>query len=237
MRCAISRKSPLRFALLSAAVWLAAASVASAHFVWIDSSTEGEKTLVKSGFGEPDGWDPDLIDKISATVYSVKSKSGLTKLDMKLDDVEKEYRTTIEGATPSAIVASTDYGVVQFGPSPPGYLRYTAKRLLGDPKKWDDSATSSLRVELVAKFAGDHVDLQALYLGKPAAAAKIKAALPGGDEVEMVTDAEGRATWKLAGPGNYGCYVGVKTPEEGTHGEKKYAVLMDYTTLSFAIAK
>ena len=237
MRCVISRQSRLGFALLSAAVWLAAASVASAHFVWIDSATEGEKTLVKSGFGEFDGWDPELIDKISATVYSVKTASGLKKLDMTLDAVEKEYRTTIDSAAPTTIVGTTDYGVVQFGPSPPGYLRYTAKRLLGEPKKWDDSATSSLRVELVAKFVGDHVDLQALYLGKPAAAAKIKASLPNGDQVEMVTDAEGRATWKLAGPGNYGCYVGVKTPEEGTHGEKKYAVLMDYTTLSFAIAK
>ncbi len=237
MRCAISQRSTLSLTLLSAAVWLAPASVASAHFVWIDSTTEGEKTLVRSGFGELDGWDPDLIDKVSATVYSVKSKSGLTKLVMKLDDVEKEYRTTIDGAAPSAIVASTDYGVVQFGPSPPGYLRYTAKRLLGDPKSWDDSATSSFRVELVAKFAGENVELQALYLGKPAAQAKIKASLPGGDEVEMITDAAGRARWKLAGPGNYGCYVGVKTPEEGTHGEKKFAVLMDYATLSFALAK
>ncbi|MBA4018593.1 MAG: hypothetical protein C0483_15620 [Pirellula sp.] len=237
MRCAISRKSPLRFAALSAAMLLASASIASAHFVWIDSTTEGEKTLIKSGFGEPGGWDPDLIDKISATVYSVKSKSGLKKLDMKLDTVEKEYRTTIEGAAPAAIVGTTDYGVVQFGPSPAGYLRYTAKRLLGDPQKWNDSATSSLRIELVAKFAGDHVDLQALYLGKPAADAKIKATLPNGDEVEMVTDAKGRAIWQLAGPGNYGCYLGVKTPKEGTHGEKKYAVLMDYTTLSFTVAK
>ncbi len=237
MHCAVSRNPSVRFALLSTAVWWVAASVASAHFVWIDSSTEGGKTLVKSGFGELDGWDPDLIDKISATVYSVKSKSGLTKLDMKLDDMEKEYRATIDGAAPTAIVGSTDYGVVQFGPSPPGYLRYTSKRLLGDPKRWNDSATSSFRVELVATFAGDRVELQALYLGKPAAAAKIKASLPEGDEVEMITDSEGRASWKIAGPGNYGCYVGVKTPEEGTHAGKKYAVLMDYATLSFALPK
>lgn len=237
MHCAVSCNPFVRFALLSTAVWWAAASVASAHFVWIDSSTEGEKTLVKRGFGELGGWDPDLIDKISATVYSVKSKSGLTKLDMKLDDVAKEYRATIDGAAPTAIVGSTDYGVVQFGTNPAGYLRYTAKRLLGDPKRWNDSPTSSFRVELLAELVGDRVELRALYLSKPVTAAKTKASLPEGDEVEMITDSEGRASWKVAGPGNYGCYVGVKTPEEGTHAGKKYAVLMDYTTLSFALAK
>ncbi|MGC3968693.1 MAG: hypothetical protein QM775_15370 [Pirellulales bacterium] len=213
------------------------ASIASGHFVWIETEAKEGKTLVKSGFGEPEGWDPDLVGKITQTKYWTKSGDELKPLDMKLDEKEQEIRTTVDGAAPAVIVASTEYGVVQFGPSPASMLRYTAKYLAGAPTAWKDSATSSLRVELVAKAEGDSVALQALHLGKPAAGAKIKATNPNGDEVEMTTDDAGKATWKLVGPGKYGCYFGVTTPEEGSAGDKKYAALKDYTTLSFEIAK
>jgi uncharacterized GH25 family protein len=227
-----------RFAAVAAAlVCVSVASIASAHFVWIDAEARDGKTVVKSGFGEPEGWDPDLVGKITQTKYWMKSGDELKPLDMKLDEKEQEIRATVDGPAPAVIVASTEYGVVQFGPNPASLLRYTAKRLGGAPKSWKDKATKSLRVELVAKADGDSIALQALFLGKPAAGAKIKATNPNGDEVEMTADDAGKATWKLAGPGKYGCYFGVTTPEEGAVGDKKYAALKDYTTLSFEIGK
>jgi uncharacterized GH25 family protein len=222
--------------LLWTAFW---STAASGHFVWIETSSEGKGTLVRAGFGEAGGWDPDLIDKIKNSRFWTRSAGGATApLAIAVDEKEKEYRAKIEGERPAAVLAATDYGVVQFGKFPPSWLRYTSKHLTGAPGEWNDKTpTKELRVELLAEYDGDAVKLQALFLGKPPAEATIKGETPDGKTVELKTDAEGRARWPISGPGLYSCYVGATTETPGELEGKKYEVLKDYAALNFRIGE
>jgi uncharacterized GH25 family protein len=219
------------FALV--ALWGAAAS---AHFVWIETSPAEKGTLVRAGFGEAGGWDPDLIDKIKNSRFWTRANDGATPLAIAVDDKEKEYRTTIEGPAPAAVLAATDYGVIQFGKAPTSWLRYTSKHLVGAPAEWNDKTpTKELRIEVLAEPDGDAVKLQVLFLGKPAADAVIKGETPDGKPVELKTDAEGRARWPLSGEGLYSCFVGVTTETPGELDGKKYVAMKDYAALNFRI--
>jgi hypothetical protein len=223
-------------AMSALALVLCAAATASAHFVWIESTTKDGATLVRAGFGEGGSWDEPLVDKIAQTKYWARVEGKLEPLALPLDKEANEYRGKVSGKTPSAIVAVCDYGIFQRGPKA-AHLQYTAKNLIGAPAAWQDSTPNKdLRIELLASLDGDAVKLQALMLGKPLALAKIKATNPDGSDVELKTDAEGIARWPLVGGGVYRCYVGTPTPEAGELNGKKFEVKMDYTSLTFEIA-
>ncbi|MCE9604446.1 MAG: hypothetical protein K8U03_06015 [Planctomycetia bacterium] len=222
--------------LLGLAALLVGVSSAGAHFVWIETTAKEGQLLVRSGFGESGGWDIDLVDKIKATKYWARTGGVLEPLALPLDTTEKEYRAKITGKAPSAIIGQCDYGVIQFGNSPASLLRYTAKSLVGAPAAWQDSTPNKdLRIELIASVEGEAVKLQALFLGKPLADAKIKADIPDGKSVEFKTDSTGTAHWPLVGGGTYRCYVGTTTKKPGELDGKKYDVLKDYTSLTFEI--
>ncbi len=212
------------------------ASTANAHFVWIETEPSGSESLIRSGFGEPDGWDPDLVDRMQAAKFWLRGAEDLKPLDLKLDAKEREYRGLVSGTRPASVIGSCDFGVIQLGSNPPSWLRYTAKSLIGAPKDWpQQQATADLRIELLATLDGVDVRLDALHLGKPLAGAKIKCTSPKDQRLELVTDADGVARWPLAGDGLYACYVGVTVPSAGTNDGKSYEVLKDYTTLTFRV--
>jgi uncharacterized GH25 family protein len=223
-------------AMSALAVVLCAAATASAHFVWIESTTKDGTTSVRAGFGEGGNWDEPLVDNIKQTKYWARVDGKLEPLALPLDKETSEYRGKVTGKTPSAIIATCDYGIFSRGQKP-GHLQYTAKNLIGAPAAWQDSTRNKdLRIELLASLDGDAVKLQALMLGKPLALAKIKATNPDSSDIELKTDAEGIARWPLVGGGVYRCYVGTPTPESGEHNGKKFEVKMDYTSLTFEIA-
>lgn len=219
-----------------ALLFLGQPSSASAHFVWIETAAEGDRLAVRSGFGEMSGWDPDLVDRMKDSQFWTRGAGGLQPLAVAVDEKEKEYRTTVEGTKPTTVLAATNFGVIQFGASPPSWLRYTAKNLVGEPKTWgDDQPTKDLRIELLASLDADRVTLKALHLGKPLAGAKIKGENAKGESVELTTDEQGVAHWPMVGAGRYACYVGTTTKTGGELNGKKYDVLKDYTTLTFTI--
>src|SRR5688500_2841612 len=124
----------------SAAVLLTlfVAAQATAHFVWINSDATSIGLLVRCGFGALDGWDADLVERMSKSVFWTR-KSGETKtVAVPLDAKEKEYRAMLPGPSPDAVLAATDFGVIAFGGNPPSWLRYTAKHLVGKPETWND---------------------------------------------------------------------------------------------------
>ena len=227
---------PLRSFIVAFAAASIFASSALAHFVWIETKPTDAGLLVRSGFGEIDGWDPDFVDRMANSTFWVRSGTGLKPLSLPLDKKEAEYRTTVADAQANAVLGATDYGIIAFGKSPPSHLRYTAKSLVGLPADWNDAKpTAELRIEVLAKLDGKNVALQVLHLGKPLAAAKIKARTPAGDAVELLTDDQGKALWPTAGAGHYSLYVGTTTNTAGELNGKKFEALKDYATLTFVL--
>jgi hypothetical protein len=224
--------------VLSLVTTLVVASVASAHFVWIESSPTAAGLQIRSGFGEPEGWDPDLVDRMSRSKFWTRAGGTLKPLEIAIDKTEREYRTVVTGKSPDAVLAAADFGVVQFGPNPPSWLRYTAKHLTGVPETWnEDTPSKDLRIEVTAKRVGDDVVLRVVHLGKPLSQASIKAFPPSqsGEKVELTTDEDGVAKWPAKASGNYALYVGTTVPATGEIDGKKYEALKDYATLTFRI--
>lgn len=220
------------------ALLLMAASSAFAHFVWIETQADGVALLVRSGFGEPDGWDPDLISRIKQTKYWVRTGGSLKPLEVPLDEKEKERRTKVEGPLPTAVLGSCDYGVIGLGGRPATWLRYTAKNLVGPAPAWTDrEANPDFRIEVMASLAGNKVKLQVLHLGKPLADATVKATPPSGETVTLTTDSQGQVEWPLSGAGRYGLFVGTTIEKEGKLGDKTYVSMKDYATLTFEVNK
>jgi hypothetical protein len=223
---------------LCLSAWLLCVGSAMAHFVWIESEPNSAGLLVRSGFGEPGGWDADLVGRMAGARFWMRTTEGVKPLAMPLGEKQSEYRAEISGPPPLAILGACDFGVIQFGDFPPSWLRYTAKNLVGAPNEWSDKKPAdAFRIELFAALDGDHVQLEALHLGKPLAGATIKATPPGGGRVEIKTDEQGLAKWPLSAPGLYACYVGATTEEAGEKDGKKYEALKDYTTLTFTLPK
>ena len=225
---------PLK-SLRSFVVAFAAASIiassALAHFVWIETKPTDAGLLVRSGFGEIDGWDPDFIDRMANSTFWVRSATGMKPLSLPLDKKEAEYRATVADVHANAVLGATDYGIIAFGKSPPSHLRYTAKSFVGSPADWNDAKpTAELRIEVLAKLDGKNVALQVLHLGKPLAAAK-----NAGLAVELLTDEQGTALWPTAGAGLYSLYVGTTTNTTGELNGKKFEALKDYATLTFVL--
>jgi len=222
--------------LVAMAATASIGSTASAHFVWIESQPGDAGLLIRSGFGEPDGWDPDLVDRMGKSTFRLRYGSELKPTTLPLHDGEKEYRADVSGPAPDAVLGTTDFGVIQFGGNPPSWLRYTAKHLVGTPDAWhDDQPTKDLRIEVLARRDGDRVVLKVLHLGKPAVGAVIKTFPAEGDSATLTTDASGEAVWEAKAAGTYACYVGVTTPEPGDVDGKKYDALKDYATLTFRL--
>lgn len=220
----------------AAVLMLVIASSAAAHFVYVETQPTDQGLLIRSGFGEPSGWDPDLVDRMSKSTFWTRAGGKLQTVAVPLDAAEQEYRTTLPGAAPDAVLAAADFGVIQFGNNPPSWLRYTAKNLVGAPDHWNDETPSKeLRIEVLAKREGDDVVLRVLYLGKPLNGATIKTYPAKGENVELTTDEDGTARWKLTEPGLHSLYVGTTTPTPGEVDGKKYDVLKDYATLTFRL--
>jgi hypothetical protein len=227
-----------RFVVRAAAAALVAVLVAqaSAHFVYVDSQPTDKGLLVKSGFGEPSGWDPDLVTRMSNSTFWTRTGGALKEIQVPLDEKEQEYRTTLAGPAPDAVLAATDFGVIAFGGNPPSWLRYTAKHLVGTPERWnDETPTKELRIEVLARREGDDVVLRVLHLGKPLAGATIKTYPAEGENVELTTDEDGTARWKLSVKGSHSLYVGTTTQTPGETNGKKYETLKDYATLTFRL--
>ena len=231
-------RSFTRRVLSAALVLTLVAAPAWAHFVWIESAVDGMALLVRSGFGESEGWDPDLIERLQAAKYWTRTSGELKPLDVPLDKTEKERRVKVSGPRPTAVLGQCDFGVVQLGSRPATWLRYTAKHLVGAAPSWSDQkANAEFRIEVLASQVGGKVRMQVLHLGKPLAGATINATPPQGDSLKLTTDDKGFADWTLVGPGKYACFVGTTIEGEGKLGEKSYASMKDYTTLTFEIVK
>jgi hypothetical protein len=223
-----------------AAIGLAAlcadAQRAAAHFVWIETQPADGALLVRSGFGEAGDWDPELADRMRGAEFWRQTAAGLEPLEMKWDADQSDYRQVVAAARPTAIVASCDFGVVQFGGNPPAWLRYTAKSMVGPPAAWTAPRPEpKLRIEILPTFAAGAVRLKALHLGQPLVGAKIKCNAPDKDRIELLTDERGEAKWVCDEAGLYACYVGATVPSAGKIGNAAYESLKDYATLTFSV--
>lgn len=215
-----------------------AASTSLAHFLWIDSKAAEVGLEVLAGFGEPEGWDPEMVDRIKSAKYWIRGANReLQPLELTLDSEKGKYRAKIAGTPPTAILGVCDMGVVSFGKGKPFWLRYTSKELVGAPGRWNDvKASEPNRIEVLATRDGNGIRLTTIHLGKPLADATIKAFPPKGDKIELKTDSSGTARWSITQSGRHQLYVGGTVAGAGEHDGKTYDNIKDYATLTFTLS-
>ncbi|MCC6730195.1 MAG: DUF3386 family protein [Chthonomonadales bacterium] len=118
-------------------------------------------------------------------------------------------------------------------------LRYHAK---GAATIDDAGADAGLRVEVYAREVAGRCEVtvrdrgQAGGAAAPAAGAEIQVSAPGGGQaIALTADANGCASFAPGSPGLCGIRALVRRNVEGTHGGKPYALVRDYSTLTFRI--
>lgn len=218
-------------------VFLAAASCASAHFLWIDARPEAKGLLVQAGFGEPANWEAEMLDKIETASYWLRTAEGAdvaVKLEPDADDGCLAATSDQKGVV--AVLGACDYGVVQFGKGGPFYLTYYAKRLVGAPDRWaHGSGSENVAIEVNPTLTADGVRLQVMASGRPVPEASLKVYGPKSDRVTLTADADGVALWPNEGSGRYMLFVGHDTKKAGSHDGKDFETSKDYATLMFDV--
>jgi hypothetical protein len=231
-----------------AALLLAVASPAAAHFVWvsIEASSSGPPTahVWFSELAEPDS--ADLLDKIAAVKVWRRSSDGKS-IDTAVAKQTKGEGGALVGKLPAGVTvlsAHINYGVLTRRDQT-FLLHYHAKYLDMSASGWKALARDErLAFDIVPHATGKDITLEVLFQGKPAAGAEIVVFDPTTKETEAKTDAAGRVVLPpTTRPGLYSIRAKWVVNMAGKEGDKEYAQVNHYTTLalrvpqSFATAK
>lgn len=224
--------------LLLAALAVLMPRTASAHFIWLVSEHEGEKTVVNVYFGEeaiPD--DPDLLGRLDGMILeqlNVGSKPA--NIELSLENGELTGSTVV--APDSLFIAKHDFGVLNRGDAV-FRLKYYAK---GGPAighaAWTDADTQRLLpLDVVPTLDGDTVHLRVRFNGELIEGAQVVALGPGLEQVEATTDDQGLASFKKAKPGLYSIRARHIENEAGEVDGKKYNDTRHYSTVAVEITE
>lgn len=213
--------------LVIPALFLAAfAADARAHFPWIRLEPGADQTpRARVVFNElPEVGEPDLSAKVA-------------KLTLQADGQPLEALSPAEGGghatnlgpkCPAIVEGSIDYGILNREGQPPYLLVYSARA----QTRPEEAPASRSGLALLWVKAGERPVVQATWQGKPLADAAILVLPDEGEEAEVKTDAEGRATLPAAGAS--ALRVKHVEPKAGEHDGKPYQEVRHYATLTLA---
>jgi hypothetical protein len=221
--------------LLSAAVWLACAADARAHFLFVRIGPPAEAgRWAEVYFSEQaEAGDPRFILKIAHTRLWLQAAPGEFR-PLKVHKAADRLRAPVPVSGSLAVVGVCEYGVLGRPGKTPFLLRHFPKAMAGTPDELNRLRPSDkVPLEVVARVEGDTVHFTVLRAGKPAPKVElhtIDADLKG---AKLTTDADGRVSWKPPRPGSYSVYTTVWSKASGTFGDKKYEEIRDFATLAF----
>jgi hypothetical protein len=212
------------------------ATSASAHFLWIESSTGSEGLVVRIGFGDAGSFDAKHIDYIKAAKYFVRTSDGKeTPFEVSLDSERGYYHGTLSENAPKAILGSLAR-ISTHNSKEPFLLKYYGKHLVGPPSAWSEKLHGSerLAIEVFARPVEKGIELEVKAEGKPLVDATLNLFGPK-EKGKLKTDAAGKAVWANEGAGEYALYVGKTTKTGGTFEGQEYSKVVEYATLTFRL--
>jgi uncharacterized GH25 family protein len=226
--------------LCSLFVLLSTASPALAHFVFLavenDSSGQPAAHVWFSEFAEPDS--ADLLDKIAGIQVWSRSASGDSK-DLKVTkQTDASGGGALVGVVPAgaqALSGHINYGVLTRR-NETFLLHYHAKYLDASAAELQALARDEkLAFDIVPRAGDKGYTLEVLFQGKPAAGAEVVIFDPTADETTAKTDAAGKLELPAAKPGLYSIRAKWVVAEAGKQGDKEYAQVNHYTTLTLRV--
>ncbi|MBI1348475.1 hypothetical protein GC163_19550 [bacterium] len=221
--------------LLTALVMSLTPLLAQAHFVWIvagPTSPDGQVHVYFSEEAAPDK--PELLSRVATAKLFQSAAGELTELP--LIRATDSLAATPSGTGPKAFFLSHTYGVISRGEET-FQLRYYAKSYdKTDPRVWTAVAQpTALPFEITPRMAGDEVQFEVTWQGKPAADIALTIEAEGIDNIEGTTSERGVFSTKLPA----GKTISIRAKHtENTAGEqdgKAFASVRHYATLSLVI--
>lgn len=209
--------------------------LAQAHFVWIvagPTSPDGQVHVYFSEEAAPDN--PELLARIAHAKLFQSAAGQISELPLVRD--KESLAATPSGPGPKAFFLSLNYGVLAKGEET-FQLRYYAKSYdKADPRVWTAVAQpSALPFEITPRMAGDEVQFEVTWQGKPQADIALTIEAEGIDNIEGTTSERGIFAAKLPA----GKTVSIRAKHtENTAGEqdgKAYASVRHYATLSLMV--
>jgi len=223
-------KRVVSLAAFAQVVLLVAAADAHFMFVRITPPAEGGRSAEIYFSEYATAGDPRYIDKMAGGEFRLQTPQGFQPLAMrKLSD---RLRAHVPASGTIAIVGHLDYGVLE-RPDATFLLRHYSKAVAGPAEEVNSLEPANAPLEIVAKFAGDHVVLTPRLAGKPMPNTKLDTVDADLAGEELKTDADGNVIFRPSHPGLFCVYVAHTDKTRGEHAGKGYQEIREFATLSF----
>jgi len=210
------------------------ATQAHAHFLFIRILTPADgKRVAEVYFSDrADAGDPEYLDKIAHTqLWRQMAPGKFVPLDVKKGD--DRLQAVLEGKDSALVIGVCEYGVLPR--KIPFLLRHFPKSMAGTAADLNRmQATDKVPLEIVARAEKDGLHLTVLLNGKPMPNAPINTLAEDLSGENLKADKKGTFYFKAPPrPGYYTVYTSHFHKEAGKRGDKQYAEIRDFATLSF----
>ncbi len=213
--------------------WGFGAVSAQAHFLFIQVGPHAEAGRnVEVFFSErATAGDPLFVAKVAHTELWLQDEPGKF-VPLTVNRGTDRLRAYLPSERSVSVVGRCEYGVLKR--EKPFLLRYYPKAVSGKP----DEVAKLLRheaipLEIMPTFAKDSITLTVLRDGKPLANTVLTTIDSDLTNEELITDAGGRATWRLTESGQFAVYVKHVVPQAGAKAGENYDEIREFATLAF----
>ncbi len=206
-----------------------------AHFAWVLLPEPGSRqfAVVFSEGLHPDN--PEYLAKLAdakVTLHGVEGKETTVSLTMSEDRL---VGTIPDGFDAVAIEVPVTWGVMARG-NEPFMLKYRAFGVLDlarfERLRIDSTASSGPLFRLSRQ--GNEVQVQA-GVGEAVLADTVIKIIGGSEPVELTSDSQGLASWKLEASGDYGLYAKASSKEAGNADGQAFSEVRTYVTMSVRV--
>ncbi|MBM4075122.1 MAG: DUF3386 family protein [Planctomycetes bacterium] len=208
-------------------------STAKAHFIFIQIGPHAEAGRgVEVFFSEKaSAGDPRYTSRIAQTELWKQDQPGHFD-PLKVTQGADRLRAYLPSGSNVSVIGRCEYGILKR--EIPFLLRYYPKAVSGDPEQIAKlSRSNQIPLEIMPTFTKDSVTMTVLKDGKPVPNTLLTTIDSDLVNEEMTTDAQGKATWSIKGPGQYAIYVKSVTPQPGKKGDESYDEIREFATLAF----
>lgn len=218
-------------------VWLLAAGVAQAHFLWVLSDSDAKVPGIRVFFSEsasPD--DPDLLNRVThAKAWAISSRRGEDPQPLQLEKKDDALVAELPpGLRDAPVVLQCTYGTLTRG-TETFLLNYYAKTYAQSlPGTWRRVNNENLiPLEISPRVEGKDLSLTVLWQGKILPEAVVTIEGPGIEKkLEGPADKDGVFRCTLAEAGVFSIRAKHTEAKGGEHDGKAYASVRHYSTLS-----